>query len=262
MAIITADAANSLKMSELILHAALARQLGIAVKEFCLDKSIYSNELIQVIQDCNADNNIYGILVLLPLPEHIDQKNALSFITPGKELEGLNENKTLATLFNNKQISTISSLFTLLRSVDYDLLTGRNMLVMDDEILATNAVVIKLLELIAELGISIEVIKSSDKDLQFKTLQADLLLVSLTTPDYLDDTFIKPNCIMIDFNPIVAGETFSEEKGRIVPILKSSINIESALTKAKYVAPSLGGIGPVAVATLMRNFVYNCKLAL
>lgn len=258
IAIITAGETNALKDSEIKLHADLAVQLGIKVKKIILDENAQEDQLIQAIQLCNDDPSVQGILVLLPLPVHIDQEKVLSSISPNKELEGLNEEKDLNTLFNGRQISTISSLFTLLKSIEFDIFSSKNVLVIEEKILQENSVVRKLINLAEKLGITVEIVTTDNRNSKELCKHGDLLFISVDTPDLIDEQYVKEGSVVIDFNPICVGETFSQEKQAIVPVLKSGVNADSVLNKAKYLVPNLGGIGPIALATLMRNFVHNC----
>ena len=71
--------------------------------------------------------------------------------------------------------------------------------------------------------------------------------------------FVNQGAVVIDFNPIVVGEKYSETKKAVVPILKNGVDLEAALVRARYVAPSRGGIGPIALAMMMRNFIANYR---
>lgn len=262
LAIITSGESNALKMSEMSLHENFAKQLGINVVNLILDDSIEEQQFIDVINQYNNNPLIHSILVLLPLPDQLNQQRILATIAEDKEIEGLNIVKNKDDLFEGKQISTISSLFLMLESINYNLYAGKNILLIEDWIFESNPVVRRLLELATSLNIEFEVVKASTPNIQALASQADLLILSLETPELIDKNYVKADSVIIDFNPIHVGDVYSEEKGRVVPILKTCLNVESALTKAKHVAPSLGGIGPIALANLMRNFVYNCQLAI
>lgn len=259
MAIITTEDGGLLKKSEFILHADFATHLGVNVRKFMLPKNAKENQILDIIQQCNRDKNIHAILPLLPLPDHIDQAKVISTIVEEKEIEGLREKKDISNLFEGKHISVLSSLLIMMKSIDYDIFAKKNVFLVEDDTLRKNAVVIRLLELISNLKIYIEAVTSKDENFEEITSKADLLMVSMRTPEFIDEKYIKKDAVVIDFTPVTVGEKFSEKRGRIIPILKSSLKVESVLHKAKYVAPHLGGIGPITLAVLMRNFVYSYK---
>jgi methylenetetrahydrofolate dehydrogenase (NADP+)/methenyltetrahydrofolate cyclohydrolase len=256
--IITAGYQN-LKERELILHINVAKKLGISTTTIALGDDASEEELIAKIQDANNDINIHGILVLLPLSKHLDQERILQAIAPEKELEGLRDLENNASPPSEKKPSTIAAVLTLLEKVDFNLLSERAVLIIEDEILEANQIVSNLIEITQKLHLPLEIVKTSNPNSKIITCKADVVLVSVSEPNYIDETFLKEGGVVIDFNPIVVGEEYSKQKNSFVPILKSGVNVESALTKARYVAPAIGGIGPVALALMMRNFVTNYR---
>lgn len=250
MAIIKLDKENSLRMAEVRLHTQLANQLGIGVEEILLSCQTDEEELLDVIQKCNNNPQIQGILLLLPLPDHIDQDRVLAAISKDKEIEGLKEGE-------NKQSSVLAALLDVMKWIDFDLWKNSCVFIADESTLKYNAVIRKVLEKAKQLQIVVQIVSREDPHAQEITRQADLLAVSLQTPETIDAHYIKKDAVIIDFNPILVGERFCEKKGVMVPIIKSSLHVESLLPKAKYVLPTVGGIGPVALANLMRNFLYN-----
>ena len=84
---------NPAKLSELALHVNAAKKAGLAVKEFIFDRSISEHEILRLIDALNTDNSVHGILVILPLPLHINEEIVLLRVSAAKELEGLRENK-------------------------------------------------------------------------------------------------------------------------------------------------------------------------
>lgn len=258
LAIITAGYEN-LKQREIALHADIAERLGIATTAIALDDDASEEQLIASILRANADPSVHGILVLLPLPDDFDQEKILQAIAPEKELEGLRAADSDRPLPAGKQPSTMAAVFALLREVNFNIVSGRAVLIIDDSILDGNAVVSHLVALAETLNLPLDVAKTSDPDAKMVTTSADVLLVSVSTPSYIDSTFIKSGAVVIDFNPIAVGEAFSQTKQRFLPILRSGVDIDSVLPRAHYVAPAVGGVGPIALAMMMKNFVINFR---
>lgn len=259
IAIITVGKGNALKMAEIKLHSDLAMKLGIKPHEIILEQTASEDQLVDVITNCNTDSLIHGILLLLPLPEHINQTRVLSMISMSKELEGLNEVKNKKNIFDGKQICVISAMLMLLNSVNLDIFNTKNVFIVEDNILEENSVVQKIVELSKELCIPINMLVTSDKNAHSISREADLLAISVETPNFVDEKYVKDRAVIVDFNPIQIGEEYSKEKGKIVPVLTSGVNIESVIHKVKYIVPSIGGIGPISLANLMKNFLFNYK---
>jgi len=261
MAVITVGLDDALKMTEFKLHSRLAKQLGINVEELLLSSGTTEKDLIDVIQRCNIDPSIHGILVLLPLPNYLNQHTVLSSIVSSKEMEGLNEKKDRKSLFKGKQISVIAALIKVMESVQFDMFNQKCVFLSDDSTLKYNAVIQKLLEKAVSLQIPVTAVSMESENVREITKQADLLAVSLQTPEVVDEKYIKNGAIVIDFNPIMMGLKYSEKQQAMIPVMKGSLNVDSVLAKAKYVMPAMGGIGPVALSSLMRNFLHNYRTA-
>lgn len=263
LAVITADPGDAVKRSEVILHEDIARKLGIDVTTTVLPKDAIERDLIRAIEDKNNDPSVHGVLVLLPLPPHIDQERVFLSIAPEKELEGLLErevgdDETYDAESPPKQSSTITAVRLLLDSIDYDVQRSRNVFVTEDDI-RDNPLVAKLLQMTSRVNVPVAVATTRDPNVRSVTRNADLVLVSLNSPEVVDATYLKKGAVVIDFNPVMVGEKYSEEKRRVVPLLKNGVNVEAALARAKYVAPAVGGVGPIAVATMMRNLTINYR---
>ncbi len=259
MTMIKLDREDSLKMAEFRLHSTLGKQLGIYMREIVLDPATKDEELIRVIQECNQDSAVHGILILLPLPDHIDQDKVLAAICPKKELEGLNENKTCSHFFEGKQSNVLAALFKVMNVLQVNIFQSKCVFIADDSTLKYNAVIKRVLERANSLQIPLTLVSKETPHAEKITEKADILAVSLQTAEMIDKNYIKEGAIVIDFNPILVGEKFCEKRGTMVPIMKSSLKIDSLLTKAKYVLPATGGIGPITLANLMRNFLVNYK---
>jgi len=254
MAMIKLDKEDSLKMAEVRLHTNVANQLGIQIREFVLDPQTPEETLIELIQRCNEDAAVHGILVLLPLPDHIDQDAVLSAISKEKELEGLNE-------LGGKESNVLAALMRVLQEINFDLFKNKCVFLSDESTLKYNAVIKKVLKKTLSLNIDVTAVTKEAVNVHAATRKADLLAVSLQTPEIIDKEYIKKDAVVIDFNPILMGEKYCEKRGAMIPIIKSSLNVDSLLIQAKYVLPATGGIGPVTLASLMRNFLHNYKRA-
>lgn len=273
LALLTADSGDAIKQSELLVHEAVARDLGIEVRTTVLEADARDQDLIRAIYAENDDPGVHGVLVMLPFPPHMDQDAVFAAIAPEKELEGLvvsadgeEEGETTSpfdfddvqAIMSKKRSSTIRAVRLLLDSIDFDVQRSRNVFITEDEI-RDNPIVARLLQISSSVNVSVAVATTADPNIRAVTRNADLVMVSVSSPEVVDDTYLKKGAVVIDFNPIMVGQKYSEKKRRIVPILKSGVNVEAALGKAAYVAPGVGGLGPVTVASMMLNFLLNYR---
>lgn len=263
LALLTVGQGDSLKQSEFLLHEAAARNIGIDVRSTVLPDDATEEDLIAAVRNENQDPDTHGILVLLPLPEHIDQEKVFGEIAPNKELEGaLDDDNDEPFDFddidtvNGKQGTTITAVRTLLESIDYDIPHSRNVFVTEDHI-RDNPLVGRLLRMSERVNVPVAIASTTEPNVREITRNADLVLVSVSSPEIIDDTYLKKGAVVIDFLPVMVGEKYSRKKGRTVPILKGGVNVEAALRKASHVAPALGSTGPIMVAMMMKNLVLN-----
>lgn len=266
LAIITADPGTVAKQSEVLVHESTALALGIQVRKQILPAEASQEELIAAIHAANQDPAIDGVLVLLPLPEHIDQSAVFAEIDPGKELEGLLDgdddgaegDQAQGDAAPAKPSSTITALQRLLDEIGFDAWRSRIVFLTEDRI-RDNPIVARLLVMASRAGVQVAVASTQDPQAKSITRNADLVVISVSTAELVDDSYLKRGAVVVDFLPIQVGEKYSEAKGRLVPVLKTGVNVEAALRKASHVTPSVGGLGPIAIASMMENLLVNCR---
>jgi methylenetetrahydrofolate dehydrogenase (NADP+) / methenyltetrahydrofolate cyclohydrolase len=266
LALLTADEGDTLKRAELLLHEAAARSLGVEVDTRVLDKDSTDEDLLRLVETANQDPSVHGVLILLPLPPHIDQDRIFQAIAPDKELEGQLESEDDDDAFelgdvetlSGKQSTMITAVRTLLESIDYDVPRSRNVFITEDSI-RDNPFVARLVRMTERVRVPVAIVTTDDPDARSIARNADLVIVSVSSPEIIDDTFLKRGAVVIDFLPVMVGEKYSEKKQRMVPLLKGGVNVTAALRTAAYVAPAVGSIGPIIVAMMMQNLLVNCR---
>jgi methylenetetrahydrofolate dehydrogenase (NADP+)/methenyltetrahydrofolate cyclohydrolase len=271
IALLTADLGDLVKQSEMRVHEEAARDLGIDVRTTVLDADAQQAELIRAIRAESDDPTVHGVLVLLPLPPHMDQDAVFAAIARDKEIEGLGledeesagqfEIEAVEVMMTEKRSSTLRAVRLVLDSIDFNVQGSRNVFITEDEV-QDNPIVLRLLELSSSVNVSVAVATITDPKIRSVTRNADLVVVSLTRPDIIDETYLKMGSVVIDFNPVMVGEKYSQQKQRPIPVLKGGVNVDSALRRASYVAPGVGGLGPVVVSSLLLNLVINCRILL
>jgi methylenetetrahydrofolate dehydrogenase (NADP+) / methenyltetrahydrofolate cyclohydrolase len=271
IALLTADPGDLVKQSEMRVHEEVARDLGIEVRTTVLDADAQQAEFIRAIRAESDDPTVHGVLVLLPLPPHMDQDAVFAAIAQDKEIEGLDlvdeesaspfEIEAVEVMMTEKRSSTLRAVRLMLESIDFNVQGSRNVFITEDEV-QENPIVLRLLELSSSVNVSVAVATITDPKIRSVTRNADLVVVSLTKPDIIDETYLKMGSVVIDFNPVMVGEKYSERKQRAIPVLRGGVNVDSALRRASYVAPGVGGLGPVVVSSLLLNLVINCRILL
>ena len=238
--------------TSLVSHAAQAEQahsLGIATQgELCRVKSTQP-EVDQKIQGWNADATIHGIFVHQPLPTHLDAQRISALIDPRKDVEGIHPQNSARRFFAKARIGSCTALavMELIESTGVNL-AGKEAVVVGHSEIVGRPVGMLLLDKLATTTIC-HVGTDTAGRLEGHVRRADVLVVAIGKPQYIKGAWIKPGSIVIDVGINVVDK-------RVV----GDVEFEAAKSRAAFLTPVPGGVGPVVVATLMQNTVEAFKL--
>ncbi|MBP0019513.1 MAG: bifunctional methylenetetrahydrofolate dehydrogenase/methenyltetrahydrofolate cyclohydrolase FolD [Cyanobacteria bacterium SBLK] len=204
-------------------------------------------ELTQVIQQLNEDERVDGILVQLPLPEHLDSVALLHTIHPDKDADGLHP-INLGHLVRGEeglQSCTPAGVMRLLEEYNIEL-QGKNAVIIGRSILVGKPLALMLLAKNATVTIA----HSHTVDLPSVTGNADIVVAAVGKPNLLTKGMVKENAIVVDvgINRVVDEET---EKASLV----GDVDFENVKEIAEFITPVPGGVGPMTVAMLLYNTV-------
>ncbi|CAN8141609.1 bifunctional methylenetetrahydrofolate dehydrogenase/methenyltetrahydrofolate cyclohydrolase FolD [Thiomicrorhabdus sp. 6S2-11] len=208
-------------------------------------------EVLALIDKLNADEAVHGIIVQLPVPDHIDPEEIIERIHPCKDVDGFHPYNVgrLATRMPIMAPCTPHGVMTMLAK------TGINLRGLDAVVVgASNIVgVPQLLELLNERA-TVTVCHSATKNLAEKVGQADLVVVGVGIPEMVKGDWIKPGAIVID-----VGINRMDD-GRLV----GDVEFDVAKEHASWITPVPGGVGPMTIATLLENtmkvaYQLDCK---
>jgi methylenetetrahydrofolate dehydrogenase (NADP+)/methenyltetrahydrofolate cyclohydrolase len=222
------------------------QKIGIASlgKHFPAQSS--QQELETEIERLNQDDRVDGILVQLPLPEHLDAIALLHKIHPNKDADGLHP-INLGKLVRSEsglRSCTPAGVMRLLEEYNIEL-QGKHAVVLGRSILVGKPQALMLLEKNATVTIA----HSRTSDLASITLGADILVAAVGKSDLVTADMIKPGAVVIDVG-MNRGET-TEGKSRLV----GDVNFSSVAEVASYITPVPGGVGPMTVTMLLQNTV-------
>ena len=216
------------------------------------DDDVTEAELLAKINELNADNNVDGILVQLPLPQHIDDEKIIEAIHPDKDVDG----------FHPMNIGRMVQGFdTFIPATPYGVLLMLEYFKIETK--GKHVVVIGRSNIV---GRPMSILLSGDRPQgnAFVTLchrytpkeetikmaqQADILIVAVGIPEFVTADMIKPGAVIIDVG-ITRVEDATAKKGFRI---KGDVNFEQAITKASAVTPVPGGVGLMTIAGLLKN---------
>lgn len=205
-------------------------------------------DLEQAIDELNQDPRVDGILLQLPVPEHLDGVALLNRIHPNKDADGLHPVNLgrLARSETGLRSCTPAGVMRLLE--EYSLSAkGKHAVVVGRSILVGKPLALMLLEQDATVTIA----HSKTPDLAAVTRSADILVAAVGRPELITADMVKPGAIVVDVG--INRVTDADGKSRLV----GDVNFDSVATVASYLTPVPGGIGPMTVALLLQNTVQS-----
>lgn len=217
----------------------VATSLGLLFKKIILKESTTEAELLGLIDELNNDNDVHGIMLQVPLPKHIDEKTVVNRISPKKDIDCLSS-ISVGKLYLGEDgfiPCTPHSVITLLKSLDIDL-TGKNAVVLG----RSNIVGKPVSQLLLRENCTVTICHSRTKDLKEVCSKADILVVAIGKPRFLDDSYVKEGAIVID----VGTSSF---EGKIT----GDVDFDKVIEKASYVTPVPGGVGSLTTTLLIKN---------
>lgn len=220
----------------------VAGKLGVYSDIHYLDYDSSQGELLELINDLNQDPDIDGILVQLPLPEHIDTDEIIEAISPDKDVDGFHPINT-GKLFNGQQeqrfeACTPRGIIELIeRHTEID---GKNAVIVG----RSNIVGKPVAHLLMERHATITVCHSHTADLKAETRRADILVAAVGRPEIITADMVKEGATIIDVG-------INRVEGELV----GDVDFEGVREKAGFITPVPGGVGPMTIAMLMKNTV-------
>lgn len=215
--------------------------VGIKSFAYDLDENTTQEQLEKVIAQCNQNPEIDGILVQFPLPSHLDESKVIECINPSKDVDGFHPYNVgrLTQRVPLMRACTPKGIITMLDSIKLDLL-GINALVIGASNIVGRPMALELLL----RGATVTVTHRFTKNLEDHVRAADLVIIAVGKPKFLNGNWIKEGAVVID-----VGINRTPEG------LCGDVDFEVAKERASFITPVPGGVGPMTVATLMENTV-------
>lgn len=223
-------------------------ETGIEWEQFDFETDVTTDDLIKKIQELNEDENTHGILVQLPLPDHIYTPHILKAIAPEKDVDGFtayNLGKTfLGTEFEDLSPCTPHGIIQLLEYYKVPI-KGKKVTVVGRSNIVGKPLAIMLLNRDA----TVTICHSKTENLAQHTKDADILCVAVGKPNTITANMVKPGAAVIDIG------TNRMPNGK----LRGDTDFDNIFKIAAYITPVPGGVGPMTVACLMENTVIAAK---
>lgn len=215
-------------------------QVGIQAKTYTCDQNITERELQALIKKLNNDSDIDGILVQLPLPKHINSKKVIQSISVAKDVDGLTV-ENVGRLYCKEPTfipCTPLGIMAILNFLPIKLAGKHAVVVGRSELVGA-----PISRLLLEANATVTMCHSYTKDLSFYTKQADILIVAVGKPQFINAQDVKKDAVVIDVG------VNRQANGKLC----GDVNLASVLDKVAYITPVPKGVGPMTITMLLWN---------
>jgi methylenetetrahydrofolate dehydrogenase (NADP+)/methenyltetrahydrofolate cyclohydrolase len=230
--------------------------LGLYSETFFLPKTTTMPEVLHLIDNLNHNPQFHGILVQLPLPDHLDSNQVIELITPLKDADGLHPINIGRMLLGMEAPlpCTPHGILMLLKYSDIDP-AGKRVVVLGRSNIVGKPVANLLFQKRSLGNATVTVCHTQTPQLAEISRQADILIAAIGKPEFVKADFVKTGAVVIDVgsNRIPAPDT---PKGyRFV----GDVKFDEVVVKASAITPVPGGVGPMTITMLIYNTVYLCE---
>ena len=223
--------------------------VGFYSENIELDENISEEELLQEINKLNKNDRINGILVQLPLPSHINELKIIDRISPEKDVDGFHV-ANIGKMVIGDETGFISctpyGIMQLLEEYKIEI-SGKDAVIIG----RSNIVGKPMALMLIQKGATVQVCNSRTKDLRKKLNEADIIIVAAGVPKLLKKEDVKEGAVVIDVG-------INRVDGKIC----GDVDYEEVAEKTSYITPVPGGVGPMTIASLIKNTFKSYKNSL
>jgi methylenetetrahydrofolate dehydrogenase (NADP+)/methenyltetrahydrofolate cyclohydrolase len=220
--------------------------IGIKSVAYEVPESTTQEELLAIIEECNQNPEINGILVQLPVPDHIDEDTIIRAIAPEKDVDGFHPQSVGAMTIGEPGFlpCTPAGIIQLLKRSNIEI-AGKECVIVGRSNIVGKPMALLLLR---ENG-TITICHSRTKDLREVTKRADILVVAIGKPKFIDASYVKEGAVVIDVG------IHRNENNKLC----GDVDYESVAPHTSAITPVPGGVGPMTIAMLMNNCVESAN---
>lgn len=222
-------------------------EIGIEFEEYLLSENIEQKELIEKIKELNNRKDIHGILLQSPIPANLDINEAFRTIAPEKDVDGFNP-LNIGKLCLNQDTFVSCTPYGIMKLFEaYGIeLEGKDVTIVG----RSNIVGKPLIQCCLRKNATVTVCHSKTKDLKKHTKDADVVIMAIGKSKFLKADMVKEGAVVID----VGINRDSEGK------ITGDADFDNILSKASFITPVPGGVGPMTIAMLMNNIIKAAEM--
>lgn len=235
----------------------VSQELGIRSFGHNLPETASQQEVEELVSDLNANPDVSGILVQLPLPKHLDEESVLNLIDLGKDVDGFHPVNIGRLAMKGRDPLFIPctpyGCIVLLEETGVKI-SGANAVVVG----RSNIVGLPVALLLQKANATVTICHSRTRDLADHLRRADIVIAAIGRAEMINGDMLKPGAAVIDVGINKKDDPTAKRGYRLV----GDVDFESAKEVAGAITPVPGGVGPMTIAVLMRNTLHAAELAL
>jgi methylenetetrahydrofolate dehydrogenase (NADP+) / methenyltetrahydrofolate cyclohydrolase len=231
-------------------------EIGIMSTLIEFEEDITEIKLLEQIEELNDDISVDGILVQLPLPPHISERNVIEAISPAKDVDGFHPVNIGRMVLSEEECFLPATPYGIILLLKHNKIPtkGKHAVVIGRSHIVGRPISILLSENRDPGNCTVTVCHSKTENLKEICLQADIIITALGVPGFLKADMVKENATIIDVG-ISRIEDASRKSGyRIV----GDVDFNEVAPKCSFITPVPGGVGPMTIAALMKNTYKAC----
>lgn len=219
--------------------------VGITSEVKVLDKSTTQTELESVLSTLNSDKTVNGILLQLPLPNGLNERQALNCINPQKDVDGLTTVNMGKLLTNEQGLTPCTPTGIMELFNEYNInLDGKHVVIINRSLLVGKP----LEQMLLHKNATVTICHSHTKNIESLTKNADIIVTAVGKKNFLTKSMVKKNATIIDVAIV------RDENG-----ICGDADFKNLTKKAEFITPVPGGVGPLTIAMLLKNTIKAFK---
>lgn len=221
--------------------------VGFKSEEYALPASTTQQELLDLVKELNEKKDINGILVQLPLPKHLDEKAVIEAINPIKDVDAFHAVNVGKIMIGDYDFLPCTPAGVMEMLSYYNIpVSGKHCVVIG----RSNIVGKPMAMLLLHQNGTVTICHSRTQNLNEECRKADILVAAVGIPKFVTADMVKDGAVVIDVG------MDRDENGKLC----GDVDFEDVKDKTSYITPVPGGVGPMTIATLMKNTLKACRL--
>ena len=231
--------------------------VGIHSESIKYDADITQEQLLDKIQELNNDNNIHGILVQLPLPDHIDEQMVIETISFEKDVDGFHPVNVGKMVLDKGQFFPPCTPFGIVKLMEHHNIQvkGKHVVILGRSNIVGKPLANLLIQKKDGANATVTVCHSATENLEDLARSADILVAAMGIPFFVKENMVKEGAVIIDVGSNRIDDPSTEKGYRFV----GDVDYDGVIHKVNAITPSPGGVGPMTIAMLLSNTVESAS---